>query len=158
MTPDFDASEKAQRLVAWKRHEQPPPGFFEFLPVRILGRIEELESSRRQPWWTQWLGIFESQPVLLGALGTGVCGLFLLGISLSEWVVPHGNPTMASYRWVAPAEVETSLVETKHYGRTPASIAFINSGYIPGTSASSPAVYTRSGSLPIQPAVYSIPR
>lgn len=158
MVPEMDSSEKVVKLVGWKRHEQPPPGYFEFLPVRILGRLEEFESARQMPWWTRWLNVCETQPVLLGAFGTSVCGLFLLGISLSEWVVPRETASVTAYHWIAPTEVPANFEEAKLYGRSPASIAVINSGFVPGVSAASPAVYTTSSSFPLQPVGYTFGR
>jgi hypothetical protein len=145
--PESSSEERIGKLVSWKRHEQPPLGFFEFLPDRILNRIEMIEGCRRQPWWMQWLGICESQPVILGVIGVGVVGLFMLGLTLSDWVVHQPTrPAMAAYQFGMPAEVNSE--QQKTYQHT--TIAAINS-IGSALSAASPTVYTGTAGLPVQP-------
>jgi hypothetical protein len=154
MIPDNDPSARTAKLVGWKRHEQPPPGFFEFLPPRILRRIEALKSCQQQTGWAKWLSIFESQPVLLGALSTSICGLFLVGITLSQWVVKQPTPSVTAYRWIEPSCENLAVLEP--HGRSHTSIAVISSSFVPGVSAASPAVYTSSDSFSVPPGVYTI--
>lgn len=79
MNASADNSERLRKLLALKRHEQPPPGYFENLSARIISRIEATDANR-QTWW-QRLGFgFEFKPALVCALGVIACGLFCVGI------------------------------------------------------------------------------
>lgn len=79
MNPHSDNFEQLRKLLALKRHEQPPPGYFENLSNRILSRLEAAGSDR-QTWW-QRLGFgFEFKPAFVCALGVIVCGLFCVGV------------------------------------------------------------------------------
>jgi hypothetical protein len=64
---------KLKTLLALKRHEQPPPGYFDRLPGQILARIERDEDVRGRPWWERWFNAPLSSP----ALGWAYAGLAL---------------------------------------------------------------------------------
>lgn len=72
--PDDQEFEKLRKLLALKRHEQPPPGYFDRLPGKIMARIEATEVKRQRPWWERWFSAPLSQPAVgfayasLGAL------------------------------------------------------------------------------------------
>ena len=40
MDPDRQSFEALRRLLALKRHEQPPPGYYEHLRDRVLDRLQ----------------------------------------------------------------------------------------------------------------------
>ena len=71
--------EQIRKLLALKRHEQPPPGYFDHLSARIVSRIEAAESGNPTLW--ERLGFaFGSKPAFVCAMGVIVCGLFCIGI------------------------------------------------------------------------------
>jgi hypothetical protein len=73
-----------RRLVALKRHEKPPPGYFNYLPDQVQMRIERDDLSEYFTWW-QWLvQKLDAQPVLAGAYAFAISGLMLLGFKLSQ--------------------------------------------------------------------------
>ncbi len=107
MTED-ENFEALRRLLALKRHEQPPPGYFAQFSHRVIARIEAEQAAREQGLFGRWLGqyrwfdrvrgIFEGQPAMAGALGLIVCGLLAGGAFLSEQApgpaLPVTGPTL----------------------------------------------------------------
>jgi hypothetical protein len=65
-----DNPQKIQKLLALKRYETPPLGYFRFLPDKVIARIESERLQPTLPWWERWFS---------GALPrtafAGVCGL-----------------------------------------------------------------------------------
>jgi hypothetical protein len=79
MNSQSDNFENIRKLLALKRHEQPPPGYFDALSARIMSRIEAAETAQPTLW--ERLGFaFGSKPAFVCALGVIVCGLFCIGI------------------------------------------------------------------------------
>ena len=73
-----EESDLVRRLVALKRHETPPPGYFRGFSARVIARIEHDESARSQPWWGRLGRLMEGRPALLGANALIMAGLGLL--------------------------------------------------------------------------------
>ena len=75
--PDFS---RLQKLLALKRHEQPPPGYLDRLPGQITARLRAEQAAQPEPWWRQLLASFHTKPawaiafsfLALGALTTGI--------------------------------------------------------------------------------------
>ena len=79
MNSHSDNFEQIRKLLALKRHEQPPPGYFDTLSARIINRIEAAESVNPSLW--ERLGFaFGSKPAFVCALGVIVCGLLCIGV------------------------------------------------------------------------------
>ena len=79
MTSQSDNFEQIRKLLALKRYEQPPPGYFESLSARIINRIESAESASPTLW--ERLGFaFGSKPAFVCALGVVACGLICIGL------------------------------------------------------------------------------
>jgi hypothetical protein len=98
MNPEQDNSKQLQRLLALKRHEQPPPGYFENFSGQIIARLQAGERSAPDSFW-EWLSLeaswlhklwvaLETKPVFAGAFGAGVCGLLLAGVLYSQSIEP----------------------------------------------------------------------
>ncbi len=85
MSSDQDHYEDLRRILVWKRHEQPPPGFFEDLPTQVRWQIHLLQVQEQSPWWQRLADLVDPRPVLLGTIGTAVCGLFLFNLGLGSW-------------------------------------------------------------------------
>jgi len=75
------ATVKVERIIALKRYEQPPPGYFHLLPARIINRIESGEGQ--SGFWEKWWPAFSVRPALAYALGLTVCGALTAGIYFS---------------------------------------------------------------------------
>ena len=51
---DDESSKRLQQLLRLKRHETPPPGYFNEFSDTVLDRIRALESERAIPRWRRW--------------------------------------------------------------------------------------------------------
>jgi hypothetical protein len=84
MNSSPDDFKDLRRLLALKRHEKPPPGYFSYLPDKVMMRIEKDDLSEYSTWW-QWLvQKLDAQPLLAGAYAFAISGLMLLGFKLSQ--------------------------------------------------------------------------
>lgn len=96
MIPEQDQFEELRRLLALKRHEQPPPGYFHHFSGQVIARIQAGETAASNSWlqrllthapWLQGLwGGWEAKPIVAGAFGIGVCSLLVVGLVSSERV------------------------------------------------------------------------
>ena len=68
-----------RRLLAAKRAEQPPPGYFNTFAGKIVARIEAEELAAPKPWWARWFASASWTPGLVTANTAIVTGLALLG-------------------------------------------------------------------------------
>jgi len=94
MHPENENFERLRRLLALKRHEQPPPGYFQDFSGHVIARLRAGERADRSGFWESlsweapWLqrlwGAFETKPIMAGALGMIVCGFLVSGVLLSE--------------------------------------------------------------------------
>jgi hypothetical protein len=84
MNPDPENFEQLQKLLALKRHEQPPPGYFNSFSSKVIARIEAGESAGRTSWYAKLLSLVEARPMLTGAFGAAACALAISGFVFSE--------------------------------------------------------------------------
>jgi hypothetical protein len=77
-------------MLALKRYEQPPPGYFHGFSGQVISRIRAGERAAdpnvlqllliEWPWLQRlWIGL-ESKPALTGLLGAAACVLLLVGL------------------------------------------------------------------------------
>ena len=104
MSPIPDDFEQLRRLLALKRHEQPPPGYFHGFSRQVIVRIKagELGDPVEVAGWSFGGGsllqriwaTLDARPVLAGAFGVAVCGFFVVGALLSDntGTAIAGNP------------------------------------------------------------------
>jgi hypothetical protein len=105
MNPEQDNFESLRRLLALKRHEVPPPGYFQDFSGQIIARIRAGEQVDRSGFWESlsweapWLqrlwSAFETKPIFAGALGMVVCGFLVTGVVYSQRL-PDRLPDVAS--------------------------------------------------------------
>jgi hypothetical protein len=108
--------ESLRRLLALKRHEQPPPRYFNDFSSQVIARIKLGESGESGPildrliWEAPWLqriwAFFEAKPILSGAFGVAVCGLLISGVIYSDRTdVPPIGLIPVTERASGPVEV-----------------------------------------------------
>jgi hypothetical protein len=108
MDPEAKPAVPVERVIALKRYEQPPPGYFHLLPNRILHRIEQGEGQ--SGFWEKWRPDFNFRLALGYALGLTVCGALTAGIFYSPKMdqVAGAIESPPGDRWAADAS--SSLV------------------------------------------------
>ncbi len=112
--------EKLQRLLKLKRHEQPPPRFFNDFSSQVTARIRagdagQLESfadvAARAPWLQRFWRAVEGQPAVSGAFALGACGLLVAGIIFADQGA-NTLPTFAETEPTTQEPVPSSLFAT----------------------------------------------
>ena len=91
MTPDSENFDQLRKLLALKRHEIPPPGYFHGFSREVIVRIKAGEGTQEATgfvfegsWLRRFWGLFEARPVLAGGFGVAVCGFFVVGALISS--------------------------------------------------------------------------
>lgn len=89
--PNF---ESLRRLLAFKRHETPPPGYFNNFSRQVITSIRAGETGAEaewfgrllagMPWLLKLLQSFETKPVFAGGFATALCALLLLGAVMEQ--------------------------------------------------------------------------
>lgn len=88
MNNDLQDFKDLRRLLALKRHEQPPPGYFHHFSGNVISRIRAGEqapdyaahSSFAWPWLQRFWNALETKPALAGALGASLCAVMLWAV------------------------------------------------------------------------------
>jgi len=102
--------ESLRRLLALKRYETPPPGYFNNFSHQVLARIrvDEFETSAGLAerlgisWLLKWFQAFETTPVYAGSFATVLCLLLLFGAVMAQ------RPEGTSQAFLQPAAREAA--------------------------------------------------
>src|SRR5437667_9847941 len=153
MSPESEGFEQLRRLIALKRHEQPPPGYFHHFSREVIVRIKAGDTGDpvRAAWWSwedSWLQrawtAIETRPVIAGAFGVAVCGFFAAGALLSD----TADASIAAADSVASlgsgpfAAKDTISSSSSSIGWAHAVSANLNSsGSLEGLTASQPSLF-----------------
>ena len=136
MANEPDGTEQFDRLLqllAVKRDEQPPPGFFDRFPREVRRQImvqDDLHASwlsqlrHESNWLRLALATMEGRPALAGVFGVFACGLIIAGILYASYprlpstglarddgLMPSAMPTLIagdSLPWAATADLVSS--------------------------------------------------
>lgn len=119
MNPDAENFGSLRKLLALKRHEQPPPGYFNSFSNNVMARINAQEGESESRWLLNlWHGLIQ-RPLLSGAVGAGAFGLVMFGLLFSQ-----GNAnTTAATAYVNPATpfgmtavplLDNQMVDARH--------------------------------------------
>ena len=107
------------RLLVLKRHETPPPGYFNYFSSQVLQRIRAGDTGKsanwledlfgQAPWLEKLLQAFDVKPVFASAFAGALCLLLFLGIiyaerpDLSSQPVLQSATTAASFAAISPS-------------------------------------------------------
>jgi len=110
--------EALRRLMALKRHEEPPPGYFNDFSRQVIARIRAGETDGgREPigssWWQRLWAALETKPIFAGAFGAGVCAVLISGILNSEtsWPTPAVPGALATRTGPAIGDAPLSVAQ-----------------------------------------------
>ena len=95
MKPEHSTQDELQRVLALKRHEQPPRKFFKGFAEKVMDRLQNPEPPPA-PTLLQRLGLdLDTKPVVICLSGLAVCGLLAYGLIKSRGLEapPPDNPT-----------------------------------------------------------------
>jgi len=78
-----------RKLLALKRHEVPPPGYFHNFSGQVISRIElgeykANETAQEMPWFLRFIQIFDAKPAFAGVFASALCLLLIFGIVNAE--------------------------------------------------------------------------
>ena len=125
MNPEQENFENLRRLLALKRHEQPPPGYFDHFSFNVIARIRAGEVGHESwlerlleeaPWLQQLWSAFSGKPVIAGGFGLAVCGMLVAGVILSDDTNPAAvavlpAPDASAFAVQAPTQPVSPIVD-----------------------------------------------
>jgi len=134
MSQDSQDFESLRRLLALKRHEQPPPGYFNDFSSQVIARIKAGDQAEENPlerlfWEAPWLqrlwAALETKPVMAGAFGAAVCALLIGGVVYSGGVDVQPRDVAGTDTTITlPMQIANASVATEPLLVTPAALSF----------------------------------
>jgi hypothetical protein len=91
MTPEPEEFQELRRLLALKRHENPPPGYFASFSGKVVARIEAGNASAPRPWWARWLVELDFRPAVACAYTLVIGGVLVVGLNVALDAPPKGS-------------------------------------------------------------------
>lgn len=110
MNEDQQNFDSLRRLLALKRHEVPPPGYYKNFSRQVMARIRAAETQETAglpvavSWLLKWLQSFETKPMFAGGFATVICLLLLFGAVMAQ----RPEPAARTFLQPTPREA-TSL-------------------------------------------------
>jgi len=149
--------EKLQQLLKLKRHESPPPRFFNDFSFQVTARIRAGEGVRKiedfedvvsqAPWLHRIWKAIEGKPAVSGFFAAAVCGLLIAGI----FVVDNTAPKMPTLVTNQP-EVSTASADDGVSGSLLAGASQSGNSLSPAAVLSgSPSLFTNVLAMPTVP-------
>ena len=84
MKPAPQEFNRLTKLLGLKRHETPPPGYFNNFSDKVIVRIEADGLFVRSSWWQRLFPEWDAKPVLACAYGLVIMGLLAIGVGISQ--------------------------------------------------------------------------
>ena len=89
-----------RRLLALKRHENSPTGYFNHFADKVIARIEAAGLVAQPRWWQRMYAGLEARPVLACAYGLLIGGLLVVGLGVSQSVeADHAAAPVLANQW-----------------------------------------------------------
>ena len=101
--------EKVAAILRWKRHEQPPPGYFVGFSRQVIARLESEQAIQPIAWWERMLASFDAKAVMVGTYSVAVCGSLLYGMSLLRGANEDGQDFLKAGGWGDPLAASTAF-------------------------------------------------
>ncbi len=103
--PSDDDPQRLLRLLALKRYEVPPPGFFDRLPSRVLVSIRAGTEVAEKSRWQLLLDVIRGEPMIAGSYAALGVGALLFGVSVFQMAVDTDAASMAGTGLSGPGAV-----------------------------------------------------
>jgi hypothetical protein len=114
-----------RQLLKLKRHETPPPGYFDSFSGQVIMRIRAGRAGESRataagsisevPWLLKLVQVFEFKPAFAGAFASALCLLLVFGIvyaerpdSAPQTLLQNSLPSPGSFAAVTPAALPQS--------------------------------------------------
>ena len=110
MNPSPQAFDPLRQLLALKRHDPPPPGYFNHFSDKVIARIETEGLVMRTSLWGRLFPDLDAKPVLACVYGLVITGLLVIGLGVSQSLESEESPapTLGS-PWFAQTPAPASL-------------------------------------------------
>jgi hypothetical protein len=157
--------ESLRRLLALKRHETPPPGYFEDFSAEVTARIRAGDAMRREsvsdrmpielPWLFRLLSAFEAKPAFTGAFAFALCLLLVFGIVYAERPDASQQSLLSTPQNGSPLAVNTPATLDPLPADQPALIPISSTNPVFNTQSASP--WFASQGATVQPVNFMLP-
>jgi hypothetical protein len=104
MNSDAENFEALRKLLALKRHEQPPPGYFPRLPDKIVLRIERGDAQLN--FWERFVAGYSFRPAFAYSFALAAFGALAFSVVNSVRTADDSAPQLAGIGWPAAASRE----------------------------------------------------
>jgi hypothetical protein len=114
-------------LLALKRYESPPPGYFDGFSGKVVARLQAQRMHDAIPAWRRWLSELLERPVLSGVYAFLFGGLVMVALGLVQTPMSEGLPPTAS--WATPGSIDpfaardVALQPVSHAAILPSSVS-----------------------------------
>jgi hypothetical protein len=112
-----DEFEAVKKLLALKRHEEPPPGYFDRLPDEIRARIAHTQ-THPEPFRRRWLEAWDLSPALATSYAAIASVLVLCGFWLANQTGPQGGQQVVTTPPIQPTTNQATLVSPSNSSPT----------------------------------------
>jgi len=123
MSKDENQFEPVRRLLALKRHEVPPPGYFHDFSAGVLQGIREGRATgslaerffEQLPWLERIFRMLDSKPVFASGFVGAMCLLLFLAVANNErpeavapQLLPSASANAASFATLSPVAIASA--------------------------------------------------